>query len=75
MYNYISKVATIVSPISNVMDRGVVVCTAAGSFFVSLQLTNDCVVPVSNLTDTGNLWLLIIKYKRLCYILMLLNLS
>ena len=52
----IANVATIVYPVGNAMVSGAVVCMVAGSFATSLQLTNDCVVPVSSIADTANLW-------------------
>ena len=39
--------ATIVFPIGNIMVRGIIVCTIAGSFAANLQLTNDCLAPVA----------------------------
>ena len=56
MSYYISNVATNVFPIGNIMDRGFMVCTLAGSFFTSLGLTNDHLVPVSNMANTANPW-------------------
>ena len=67
--NYTAIVATNVLPIGNVIVRGIVVCTAASSFSASLQLTNNHVTLVPNLDDSVNLWVLIIKYKRLYYVL------
>ena len=71
--NYIAKVATNTLPIGNIIVRVIMFCMFSGSFSASLQLINDCVAPVSNIANTGNLWVLIIKYKRSCCILMLLN--
>ena len=71
--NYISEVATNVFPIGKITVRGIMVCTIAGRFFASLQLTNNCVEPVSSIADITNPWILIGKYKRLYCILILLN--
>ena len=43
-------------PVGNITVKGIVVCMVAGSFAASLQLTNDHVVPVSNIASTANLW-------------------
>ena len=64
---------TIVFPISNVIVKGVVVCTVASSFATSLPLTNDHIAPVSNIAGNANLWVLTGKYNRPHCILMLLN--
>ena len=62
--SFFSQVETNDLPICNVMFRGVVVHTVAGSFFASLQLTKNHMAPVSNIADTVNPWVLIGKYKR-----------
>ena len=49
MSSCIAAVATNVFHIGNVMVKGIVVCSVAGSFAASLRLTNDCIVPVSNI--------------------------
>ena len=56
MFNYISNVATNVFPIGNILVKGIVGCTVAGSFSASFRLTNDHIVLVSNIADTANLW-------------------
>ena len=48
--------ATIVFPVGNVIVRGIVVCTVAGSFAANFQLTNDHVAPVSNIDGTADPW-------------------
>ena len=73
MSNYIAKVATNVFPIGNDTVRAFVVCKLAGTFSASLLLTNDHMVPVYNIVDTANPWILIGKYKRPHCILTLLN--
>ena len=55
MSNCLVNVATNVFPVGNITVKGVVVCTVVGSFSASLQLTNDYVVPVSNIAGTENL--------------------
>ena len=49
-------VAIIVFPVVNIMVRGVMVYTMAGSFAANLWLKNDCVVPVSSIAGTENTW-------------------
>ena len=71
--NSTALVATNVFPAGNVMVRDVVVCIVADGFSTSLQLTNNHLDPVSYKADTANLWLLIGKYKRLHYMLVLLS--
>ena len=61
--------------VGNFMVRGIMGCTATGSFSASLQLANDCVAPMSNITDTVNLWVSIGKYKKPHCILILLRYS
>ena len=56
MSYFIANVATNVFPVGNVIVKGIVVCTVAGSFAASLQLTNDRIAPVSNISGTENLW-------------------
>ena len=70
MYKFIADVATNVFPIGNVTGRGIVICMVASSFSASLQLTNNHVVPVSNMADTANLWVYTGKYNRPPCILM-----
>ena len=67
--------ATNIFLIGNIMVRGIVVCIVASSFSASLQLANDHVVTVSNITDTANPWVLTGEYNRPHCILMLLNCS
>ena len=55
MSSWIQDVATIVVPIGNITIRSIVVYTVANSFAASLQLTNDHVVPVSNIAGIVNL--------------------
>ena len=73
MPNYTTEVATNVFPTGSIMVRRFVVCAVAGSFSASLQLANDCMALMSNIANTENLWVLIGKYKRPCYVVMLLN--
>ena len=56
MSNSISNVATNVFPISNITVKGIIGYEVAGSFSASLQLTNNRMVPVSNIAGTANLW-------------------
>ena len=56
MSNYLAYVATNVFPVSIVIVKGVVGCTVAGSLSASLQLINNCVMLVSNMTDAANPW-------------------
>ena len=71
--NYVAKLETNVFPVGNVMVRGIMGYMIAGSFSVSLQLTNNCVSPVFKIADTENPWVLIGKYKRPCCVLVLLS--
>ena len=73
MSNYIAIVENNVFLIGNITGRGFIICIVAGSFCASFQLTNMCVAPVSNITDTAHPWVLIGKYKRPHCILMMLN--
>ena len=75
MCKFIAIVATNVFPISNYMVSGFAICTVAGSFFARFWLTNDHMLPVSNIPNTVNPWVLIGKYKRPHCILMLLSLD
>ena len=57
--------------IENIMIRGAISCKVASSFLVSLQLTNDHMVPLSNIVYTENSWVQIGKYKhKQCYALL-----
>ena len=54
IFNSIADLAANVFLIGNIMVKGVVVYTVAGSFAASLQLTSDRVVPVSNMDGSEN---------------------
>ena len=56
MFNYIADVATNVFPTGNIKVGVVIVYMLAGSFSASLLLTNECLVPISNMADNANLW-------------------
>ena len=56
MSNCISNVATSAFPIDNVTVKGVVVYIVASSKVASIQLTNNCMIPVSNIAGTLNPW-------------------
>ena len=56
MSNCIVNIATNVFPICNVMVKGIVVCMIAGIFTASIQLTNNCMAPISNIASTVNSW-------------------
>ena len=68
-----ANAATNIFPVGNIAPKGIVVCMVAGSFAASLWLTNNRVVPVSNMAGIANLWVWTDKYNRLCYIFALLN--
>ena len=73
MSSCIADVATIVFSIGNVTVRSIVVCTVAGSFAASLQLTNNCMAPVSNIAAIVNPWVWTNKYNGLHCTFTLLN--
>ena len=75
MSKFITILASNVFPIGNVMVRGFMVYIVAGSFFASLQLTNNYMAPVSSIADTENFLVLTGKYKIPHCILMLLSLG
>ena len=52
--NWIADVVVIVSPVGSVTVRGAIVCTVAGNCAANLQLTNDCVAPMSSIAGTAN---------------------
>ena len=54
--NRIADVAVIIFLVGSVTVSGVVVYTIAGSFAANLQVTNDCMAPVSSIAGTANLW-------------------
>ena len=56
MSNYIANMATNVFPVNNVILKGTMGCMVAGSFYASLQLTNDRVALVSSIAGTVTLW-------------------
>ena len=56
MSNCIAKLANSVFPSGNITVKGFVVYMVAGSFAASLQLTNDGMVPVSNIAGAANPW-------------------
>ena len=59
-----TDVATNILPFGNIMVKGIMGCTVVGSFSASLQLTNGCVTPVSNIAATANPLVWIGKYNR-----------
>ena len=52
--NWIADVVVIVFPVGNVTIRGAIVYNVAGSCAANLQLTNDCIAPVSSMAGTAN---------------------
>ena len=56
MSTFGANVATNVFLVGNIIVKGIMVCMVASSFSASLQLTNDCIVPVSNMAGTANPW-------------------
>ena len=73
MSNCIADMALNVFPVGNIVVKGGMVCMVASSFTASLQLTNDHVLPVSNIASTVNPWVCINKYKSPHCILTLLK--
>ena len=66
-------VATIVLPVGNITGKGIMGYRVVGNFSASLWLTNNRVVPVSNIAGIANPWVWTGKHKRPCCILVLLN--
>ena len=71
--NWIADVVVILCPVGNITVSGIMVYTIAGSFAANLQLTNDCIAPVSSITSTVNPWVYTAKYNRSHCICMLLS--